>query len=140
MNSEMWARMHGATVHFPIALMLGSGALDALGFFFPGLAIRRGLHVASYWMTILGALGTAPVVVSGLVMSKGVVLGHDALRYHHLFAWPAFALIVGIAVWRAFAGDFSTKGAPAAYVATVGFAAALIMGAGYWGGEMALGH
>jgi hypothetical protein len=81
-----------------------------------------------------------PVVVSGLVMSKGVVLGHDALRYHHLFVWPSFALIVGIAVWRSLAGDLSTKGVPVAYIATIGLAAALIMGAGYWGGEMALGH
>jgi uncharacterized membrane protein len=140
MNSENWAKMHGATVHFPIALILCSGALDALGFFFPAPAARRGLHAAGYWTTMLGALGTVPAVVSGLVMSKGVMLGHDALRLHHLFVWPAFALIVGLAVWRAFAGDFATRKPPVGYLATVGLAAVLIMGAGYWGGEMMLGH
>jgi uncharacterized membrane protein len=136
MNNEIWAKMHGATVHFPIALIMCAGALDTLGFFLPDPAMRRGLHTAGYWMTLLGALGTVPAVVSGLVMSKGLMLGHDAMRFHHLFVWPAFALIVGLATWRALAGDFTTKPAPAGYLATVGLAAILIMGAGYWGGEM----
>ena len=136
MNNEIWAKMHGATVHFPIALILCSGVLEASGFFFPGLAMRRGLNVAGYWTMMLGALGTVPAVVSGLVMSKGVILGHDAMRFHHLFVWPAFALIVGLAIWRALVGDFATKKPPTSYLATVGLAAVLIMGASYWGGEM----
>jgi uncharacterized membrane protein len=140
MNSENWAKMHGATVHFPIALILCSGALDALGFFFPGPAIRRGLHAAGYWTMILGAAGTVPAVVSGLVMSRGVMLGHDTLRLHHLFAWPAFALIIGLATWRVLASDFTAKTTPAGYLAVAGLAAVLVMGAGYYGGEMMLGH
>ena len=140
MSTELWAKLHGATVHFPIALILCSAALDTSGFLAPGLAIRRGLHAAGAWTAILGALGTVPAVVSGLVMSKGVLLGHDALRLHHLFVWPAFALIVGLGAWRVQAGDFTTRRAPAGYMAVMGLAAALIMGAGYWGGEMMLGH
>ena len=38
------------------------------------------------------------------------------------------------------AGDFAMRKAPVGYIATVGLAAILIMGAGYWGGEMMLGH
>jgi uncharacterized membrane protein len=140
MNSENWAKMHGATVHFPIALILCSGALDALGFFFPAPAIRRGLHAAGYWTMILGAAGTVPAVVSGLVMSRGVMLGHDTLRLHHLFAWPAFALIIGLATWRALASDFTARKAPSGYLAVAGLAAVLVMGAGYYGGELMLGH
>jgi uncharacterized membrane protein len=140
MSNEMWAKMHGATVHFPIALILCSGVLDASGSFLPSLPMRRGLHAAGYWTIVLGALGTVPAVVSGLVMSKGVMLGHDAMRFHHLFVWPAFALIVGLAIWRARAGDFDANKAPISYLATVGLASMLILGAGYWGGEMMLGH
>jgi uncharacterized membrane protein len=140
MNSEMWAKLHGATVHFPIALILCAGVLDTAGFFISDDAPRRSLHAAGYWMTVLAALGTVPAVISGLVMSKGVLLGHGALRLHHLFVWPAFALIVGLGVWRGLAGDFATSRVPIAYLATVGLAAVLIMGAGYWGGEMMLGH
>src|ERR1700721_1659133 len=140
MNNEMWAKMHGATVHFPIALVLCSGVLDASGFFFPRLAMQRGLHAAGHWTVVLGALGTVPAVVSGLVMTKGAMLGHDAMRFHHLFVWPAFALIVGLAIWRSLEGGFAEKKPPIGYVATVGLAGILILGAGYWGGEMMLGH
>jgi len=138
MTGQLWAKLHGATVHFPIALILCSGALDASGFLFPGLALRRGLHSAGYWTMLLGAVGTVPAVVSGLVMSKGVILGHDALRLHHLFAWPAFALIVGGATWRALAGESGVRKPSGGYLAAVGLAAILVMAAGYWGGELVL--
>jgi len=131
--------MHGATVHFPIALVLCSGVLDALGLFLPRKASRHGLRAAGYWTMLFGALGTAPAVVSGLVMSRGVMLGHDTLRLHHLFAWPSFALIVGLATWRVLAGD-TTRQVPAGYLSGVGLAAVLVMAAGYWGGELTLGH
>lgn len=132
--------MHGATVHFPIALVLCSWALDSVGLLFPGTAGRRGLHIAGYWALLMGAFGTVPAVVSGLVMTKGVMLGHDAVRLHHLFAWPAFALIVGLATWRSLEPEFMTRRALAAYLAVAGIAAALVSGAGYWGGEMLLGR
>ena len=127
-------------MHFPIALILCSGALDTLGFFFPATAVKHGLHTAGYWTIILGAAGTVPAVVSGLVMSKGVMLGHDTLRMHHLFAWPAFALIIGLATWRVLESDFTALKAPGGYIVAAGFAAVLVMAAGYYGGEMMLGH
>ena len=83
---------------------------------------------------------TVPAVVSGLVMTKGVLLGHDALRLHHLFAWPAFALIVGIAAWRLLTPEVATPRALACYLAVVAVSAALVSAAGYWGGELLLGH
>jgi uncharacterized membrane protein len=138
MNHEIWPKLHGATVHFPIALVLCSGALDASGFFFPDATARRGLHAAGYWTMVLGAVATVPAVVSGLIMTQGVMLGHDALRLHHLFAWPAFALTLGIATWRVRADDFGTQKIAIAYLSTVGLAAALVLMAGYWGGEMLL--
>jgi uncharacterized membrane protein len=138
MDGGAWAKVHGAAVHFPIALVVCSGLLEASACL-PGTpSLRRGLQSAGYWTILLGALGTVPAVVSGLVMSRGVVLGHDALRLHHLFAWPAFALIVGLGVWRALAGEFAPGRAPAGYLAAVAAACALILGAGYWGGEILL--
>jgi uncharacterized membrane protein len=139
MNQEIWAKMHGAAVHFPIALVLCSAALDTSGRLFPNLANRRGLHAAGYWTILLGAAGTVPAVVSGLVISRGVMLGHDTLRLHHLFAWPAFALIAGLATWRMLGGGPSRK-ASLGYLVSVGLASALVTAAGYWGGEMTLGH
>src|SRR5476651_2455628 len=100
MDTTIWAKAHGATTHFPFALTLCSGALDAAGFALAGRPIVRELHAAGYWTLLLGALGSVPAVWSGLLMTKGSVLGHGALRMHHLFVWPAFALLVGLATWR----------------------------------------
>lgn len=138
MDAAPWSRVHGASVHFPIALVLGSAALDGLGLVAPGPAVRRGLHAAGYWTMLLGAFGCVPAVISGLVMTRGVMLGHDTLRLHHLFAWPAFGLIVGIAAWRSLGGDFSSRRSAAAYLLFAGTAAALVSAAGYWGGELLL--
>jgi uncharacterized membrane protein len=139
MDEAMWSKMHGAAVHFPIALVACSGALDALGVLSRRPALRVGLHSAGYWALLAGALGTLPAVVSGLVMTRGV-LGHGALRSHHLFVWPAFALIVGLAGWRSFSADFTARGTALGYLSAVGVATALVLGAGYWGGEMLLGQ
>jgi uncharacterized membrane protein len=140
MDSQAWAKLHGASVHFPIAMVLTSAVLDIVGNL-SSRAERRGrLQAAGYWCMVVGALGTVPAVVSGLFMTRGVMLGHDQLRLHHLFAWPAFVLIVGTAAWRVFSGNRDSSPLPRAYLGTVGLCAVLVMAAGYWGGELALAN
>jgi uncharacterized membrane protein len=136
MNVGFWTKIHGAATHFPIALTLCSAALDAAGFALASRPLGRDLNVAGYWTMILGALGSVPAVISGLVMTKGVVLGHGAVRMHHLFAWPAFALLVALATWRALLGRQTAHNRFAGYLTGVICAAGLISAAGYWGGEM----
>ena len=136
MDPTIWAKAHGATTHFPLALVLCSGALDAAGFALAGRPAVRDLHAAGYWTMLLGALGSVPAIFSGLLMTKGSVLGHGALRLHHLFVWPAFALIIALATWRALVGRRATRGMLAGYLGVVGVAAGLMLAAGYWGGEM----
>jgi uncharacterized membrane protein len=140
MDGSMWSKVHGAAVHFPIALVACSGGLDALGLLMRRPALRGGLHSAGYWSLLAGAAGTVPAVVSGLVMTRGVLLGHGALRAHHLAAWPAFALIVGLAAWRSASPELAPRGPALGYIAAVGVATALVLAAGYWGGEMLLGQ
>ena len=136
MDPTIWAKAHGATTHFPLALVLCSGALDAAGFALAGRPAGRDLHAAGYWTMLLGALGTVPAVFSGLLMTKGSLLGHGALRMHHWFVWPAFALIVGLATWRLLVGRLATRPMFAGYLLGVGVAAGLVLAAGYWGGEL----
>lgn len=136
MNSLIWAEAHGASTHFPLALVLCSGVLDAAGFALAGRPAVRDLHAGGYWTMLLGAFGTVPAVFSGLLMTKGQVLGHGALRLHHLFVWPAFALIVGLATWRLLVGRRATRPMLAGYLGLVGLAATLVLAASYWGGKM----
>jgi uncharacterized membrane protein len=136
MDPTLWAKAHGATVHFPIALALGSGAVDAAAFALRERPLARELRGVGYWMIMAGALGSMPAMVSGLLMTKGGLLGHGALRLHHLFVWPAFALLVALAVWRVCTGHSATRRRTAYYLVAAGIMAGLMAGAGYWGGEL----
>ena len=60
MDSTIWAKAHGATTHFPFALTLISGALDAAGFALAGRPAVRDLNAAGYWTILLAALGSVP--------------------------------------------------------------------------------
>jgi mono/diheme cytochrome c family protein len=66
------------------------------------------------------------------------VLGHEAELFHHLFVWPAFALLVGLGAWRALVGDKASPRGFAIYLAVLFLTAGLMAGAGYWGGELIL--
>jgi len=136
MDTAIWAHAHGATVHFPLALAFVSGAADATAFVFAARPFARDLHAAGYWTMVGGALGSVPAVVSGLFLTKGGLLGHGALRMHHLFAWPAFALLVGLGTWRICTGPVGSRRPFTGYLLGVAIAAGLVSAAGYWGGEL----
>jgi uncharacterized membrane protein len=140
MDNQIWAKLHGASVHFPIAMVLCSSLLDVAGKIHTRQGARERLQAAGYWTMLIGAAGTVPAVVSGIFMSKGIVLGHDQLRMHHFFVWPAFGLIIGTATWRMLARESDSRPLPVAYLALAGISAGLVMAAGYWGGEMLLSN
>lgn len=138
-NPTLWPRIHGASTHFPVALAMAAALFEGLGFLWPASSAHKArLLAAGYFTIILGALGTFPAVLSGLFMTKGTVLGHDALLFHHLFVWPAFAGLAGLGVWRAIVGDRASRRGFAIYLAVLCLVAGLMAGAGYWGGELIL--
>ena len=138
-NPTIWPKLHGASTHFPMALAMAAALFDGLGFIWPKSSPRKAqLHAAGYFTIILGALGTFPAVLSGLFMTKGVVLGHDALLFHHLFVWPAFTILVGLGAWRALVGEKASPHSFAVYLVLQFLTAGLMAGAGYWGGELLL--
>lgn len=136
MDPTIWAKVHGAATHFPFALVLCSAACDAAGFVFAGRPAARDLHAAGYWTLLAGAFSSVPAVFSGLAMTRGGVLGHGALRWHHLFVWPAFTLLIALAVWRVCLGRRVTRPMFGGYLAAMTLASGLILGVGYWGGEL----
>jgi uncharacterized membrane protein len=140
MNSLFWERAHGGLTHFPIALIFAAAFFDTLAFFRQRPAKRRDFKAVGYWLVILGALGAFGAVFSGLVLSKWTIGGTGAVLRHHLFVWPAFALIVGLATWRFLVGNNPSRWGFALYLATMIVACALIGAAGFFGGEMLLGH
>jgi uncharacterized membrane protein len=138
-DPDLWAKLHGASTHFPLAMAMAAALFDGLGSAWPDSSPLKGrLRSAGYATIILGALGVFPAVLSGLVLTKGETMGHDALLFHHLFVWPACAGIVGLSVWRLNVEEkFCTRGF-AWYLVVLFITAGLMAGAGYWGGEMIL--
>jgi uncharacterized membrane protein len=136
MDANVWAKMHGAATHFPIALVLCSGAFDLAAVVLRARPVGRDLQAAGYWTILGGAIGSVPAVFSGLAMTKGNVLGHDALRWHHLFVWPSFALVIALATWRAIVGARPHGATFVSYLAILACTIGLLLAAGYWGGEL----
>jgi uncharacterized membrane protein len=136
MDAAIWPKMHGAAVHFPLALAMASGACDFAGLALGERPIARDLQTVGYWTMVLGALGSAVAVTSGLFLTHGSLLGHGALRMHHLFVWPAFGLLIALATWRVISPRPVPQRDRFVYLVGVVVLTALMMGAGYWGGEL----
>src|SRR5258706_1384224 len=139
MDPLFWQRMHGGSTHFPIVLLLMSALFDFIARRLRDESRRQGLHAAGLYSASVGVLGGCVAVISGLVVTDGQMLGSGQEKMHHLFVWPAFGLAVALVAWRLLRRDkMSTRGF-GIYLAGITVTSALMMGAGYWGGEMLLG-
>jgi len=140
MNSLFWERAHGGLTHFPIALIFVATLFDVLSFFWDRSSKRRDFNSIGYWLVILAALGAVAAVFSGLALSKWKIMGTGLMRLHHLFVWPAFALILALTVWRVVVRNEFSRRAFVSYLIAACCACALIGAAGFVGGEMLLGE
>jgi mono/diheme cytochrome c family protein len=139
MDALLWQRLHGGSTHFPIVLLLVSVGFDAVAWRSRDDGLRRGLHAAGLAAAVVGVAGGSAAVITGLFLSNGQWVGSGLERIHHLFVWPAFALCLGLVLVRVFRrGRVSPRGFRF-YLSGMSLASALMMGAGYWGGEMLLG-
>ena len=133
---EFWTEAHGAATHFPIALTLAALLCDAAATALWFRPAGPGLRSAGLYAAAGAAAGTVPAVASGLFLSRGELLGAGALRWHHLFAWPAFALIAAAGLWRCLTHGRLGRRGHGAGVAAWAAAAVLVSAAGYWGGQL----
>ena len=132
----MWSKLHGASTHFPIALVLVSTLCEAAACACGEGELRRNLRFAGTITIVLGALGGFAAAASGLIVAKGQFWGHATLLRHHQFVWPAFVLFTGLATWRILRRGEPARVESLAYLAILMLAALLVSLAGYWGGEM----
>ena len=139
MNQMFWARMHGGATHFPIALLLVSVVFDHAGFWWRNEVRRREFSSVGFYSLLIAAAAAPAAVLSGLALSHGTLLGTGALAKHHYFVWPAFGLMIGLAVWRLVMRERALRGACGGYLALATLAVVATMTAGYWGGEMIIG-
>ena len=141
MDNSLWIKIHGGMTHFPIALVMASIAFDLAGLVVPesvDKSRRAGLRSAGFYTLVLGALSSFGAVASGLVISHGQIWGRGNLARHHTFVWPAFGLVIALAVWRLVVGNRASNSAFKVYLAASVLTGAAMGAAGYWGGELLL--
>jgi len=139
MNQTLWVRMHGGATHFPIACLMVSVLFDHAGFWWRDEARRREFRAVGFYTLLIAAAASPAAVISGIALSKGVLLGTGMLALHHYFIWPAFSLLIGLAVWRLIVRDRASRRAVGGYLAIASLTLVAMMTAGYWGGEMIIG-
>jgi uncharacterized membrane protein len=133
-----WDKLHGATTHFPIALLLFSTLCDVVSVTFKKLPFARGLRLVSFYGLAVAALGSLGAVVSGIALTKGDLWGRGYLGWHHRFVWPAFGLLVALAVWRLVVGCEMSRVGTRVYLILMLLASGFVAAAGYFGGEILL--
>jgi len=139
MDALFWQRLHGGSTHLPIVLLPMSVVIDFFARRAREEALRQGLHAAGLGAAVAGILGGCGAIVSGLFMTNGRMLGHGFERMHHLFVWPAFGLCVAMVTWRIIWRRRFSPRSFIIYLAGMSAASVLMLGAGFWGGEMLLG-
>jgi uncharacterized membrane protein len=138
MDSIFWLRVHGGVTHFPIALVFGAAFFETIGLL--SSSRQHDFRSVSYWLLVSGGISSFGAVFSGLALSKWTISGKSLLLQHHLFVWPAFALIVGLTSWRVAVGQSPSRRACAIYLSLLATACALLGAAGFSRGELLLGR
>ena len=133
-----WDKLHGATTHFPIALLLFSTLCDFVSVTFKKLPFARGLRLVSIYGLAVAALGSLGAVVSGIALTKGDLWGRGYLGWHHRFVWPAFGLLVALTVWWLVVRDEISRVGLCVYLILMLLASGFVAAAGYFGGEILL--
>ena len=133
-----WDKLHGAMTHFPIALLLFSTACDFVSVIFKKLTFARGLRLVSFYGLAVAALASLGAVVSGIVLTKGDMWGRGDFGWHHRFVWPAFGLLLALAVWRLVVRDAMSRTGLCLYLVLMLLASGFVAAAGYFGGELLL--
>jgi uncharacterized membrane protein len=133
-----WDKLHGAMTHFPIALLLFSTACDFVSVTFRKLSFARELRIVSFYGLAAAALASLGAVISGIALTKGDLWGRGYFAWHHRFVWPAFGLLMALAVWRLVVRDAMSRAGLILYLVLMLLASGLIAAAGYFGGEILL--
>jgi uncharacterized membrane protein len=132
---EMGAPMHAIFVHFTIALTGASVAFDVLARFFGA----ESLADAAWWTLAGAALVTPVTLATGLASRLRMPVeegeARSFLRAHMALGPAFFGLLVGLAVWRAFAWE-AGRYVSWWYLAAAAAVALVMTLQGYLGGEL----
>lgn len=127
--------VHPLFVHFPIALLMVAVGLGALGFILNNDRIRY----AAAWNLVLGALGAAAAVATGLMAEGTISAGGavaDLMHIHKTLGLAALGMAVPLAAWRLWSRGRMSRPIHAAFLALM-LAMVIVLAVGaHYGGRM----
>jgi uncharacterized membrane protein len=134
-----WPRLHAALNDLPAALLLVAALFELLA-----LATRKEtFRQVSFWTLIVGAIGGAAAVLSGLQAEESIAHGdavHRVMETHELLGFITLAIFGVLAVWRIWRERrMGTTERALATALSLGGAAVLIATASY-GGRLVFDH
>jgi uncharacterized membrane protein len=134
-----WPRLHAALNDLPAALLLVAALFELLA-----LATRKdSFRLVSFWTLIVGAIGGAAAVLSGLQAEEHIAHGeavHRVMETHELLAFITLGIFGVLAIWRVWREKrMGTTERALAMALSLGGAGVLIATASY-GGRLVFEH
>jgi uncharacterized membrane protein len=94
-----WPRLHAALNDLPAALLLAAVLFDLAG----AITKRPTLRTVGFWTMMLGAVGAAAAVLSGLQAEEHIAHGeavHRVMETHEELGLITLGIFVVLALWR----------------------------------------
>lgn len=127
-SGSVLTRLHPATVHFPIALLIVAALVEML-------AVARSSTMLAHAANVMTVAGAAGAVVAALFgwIHTGIWFGGDSTMHWHRWTGTGLALAAPLAALLAFRADRR------AFRIVIVLIAAALVAQGYWGAELAQG-
>jgi uncharacterized membrane protein len=134
-----WPRLHAALNDLPIALLLAATLFDVLA-----LATRReSFRLVSFWTLILGAVGGAAAVISGLQAEEYISHGdavHRVMETHETLGLVTLGVFGVLALWRIVRERRMGAAERGAGVVLTLVGAGVLFATGLFGGRLVFDH
>lgn len=135
-----WQHVHGASVHFPVALVLFGAALDTASLVFK----RESWRTAGFWALVAGAGIAIPALLSGLAGQLGwfgiEAWSAESLMRHRNIAFFGSGASLLLALWRVAMKDRASARLRLIWTMLGWIAAGLCGWTGFLGGYVARGY
>jgi uncharacterized membrane protein len=134
-----WPRFHALLNDLPVALLVTAVLFDLVA-----LATRRAVfRQVAFWTLLMGVVGAAAAVISGLQAEEYIAHGdavHRVMETHESLGLISLAVFGVLAVWRLFRENRMVGAERTLSVLLSVAGAGLVFATGFYGGKLVFDH